>query len=166
MRSRTLQPIVAQLVLPLSMLALLFLGGCFNPNGGVTGYFAYISTPMAPKTVVIYDMRTGKPFFVQEVPVGKQLNFRFLPDGGDDPLYSPSRLQWGIGQAGDNAGKLDNQLTCPPEEACRIQVELRAPEEPVAPDSERYRVEDEDAPGHLTPEGGELPLRHNQRIYE
>ena len=80
MRSRAMQPIVARLVLPLSMLALLLVGGCFNPNGGVTGYFAYISTPMAPKTVVIYDMRSGEPFFVQEIPVGKQLNFRFLPD--------------------------------------------------------------------------------------
>lgn len=166
MRSRMPQSIVARLVLPFSMLALLMVGGCFNPNGGVTGYFAYISTPMAPKTVAIYDMRTGEPFFVQEVPVGKQLNFRFLADGGDDPLYSPSRLQWGIGKAGDNAGQLDNQLTCPPEEACRIQVELRKPEQPVAPDSERYRVDAEDRPNHLTPDGGQLPSTYNRRIYE
>ena len=63
------------------------LSGCFNPNGGVTGYFAYISTPTSPKTVVIYDVRSGDPWFVKEIPVGKQLNFRFLSDGGDNPQF-------------------------------------------------------------------------------
>ena len=61
--------------------ALCTVPGCFNPNGGVTGYFAYVSTPTSPKTVVIYDVRSGEPWFVKEVPVGKQLNFRFLSDG-------------------------------------------------------------------------------------
>ena len=147
--------------------ALLAVGGsgCFNPNGGVTGYFAYISTPLAPKTIVIYDVRTGKPFFTQEVPVGKQLNFRFLPDGGDDPLYTPARLQWGIGQAGDNASQLENQLTCPPEEACRIEVELRTPELPEEPDGGRYRIDDDASGEHLTPAGGKLPPS-NDRIYD
>ena len=152
-------------VLALATAAVTSLIGCFNPNGGVTGYFAYISTPLAPKTVVIYDARTGEPFFVQQVPVGKQLNFRFLPDGGDDPLYSPARLQWGIGKAGDNAGRLDNQLTCPPEEACRIEVEVRQPELPSPPQTERYRIESEPRGPHDTPAGGKLPPS-NDRIYE
>ena len=150
-----------------STLAVMMLGssGCFNPNGGVTGYFAYISTPMAPKTVIIYDSRTGEPFFVQEVPVGKQLNFKFLPDGGDDPLYSPSRLEWGIGQAGDNAGRLDNQMTCPPEEACRIEIALREPEFTTTPESERYRVEAEERGDHATTAGGVLPPS-DDKIYD
>lgn len=139
--------------------------GCFNPNGGVTGYYAYISTPMAPKTIMIYDSRTGEPFFVQEVPVGKQLNFRFLPDGGDDPLYSPSRLQWGIGEAGDNAGQLDNQMTCPPEEACRVEVAVREPEFPSVPANERYHVEIEPRGAHASQAGGKLPPS-NDRIYD
>lgn len=143
-----------------------FAGGCFNQNGGVTGYYAYVSTPLSPKTIMIYDIRSGDPFFVQEVPVGKQLNFKFLPDGGDDPLYSPARLQWGIGQAGDQASKLQNQLTCPPEEACRIRVEVRQPEVPDSPDSERFRVELEDEQPYLTPEGGKIPERRNRRVYE
>ena len=166
MRSRILTSLLSRLVLPTSMLALLAAGGCFNQNGGVTGYFAYVSTPMSPKTIVIYDMRSGDPFFVQEVPVGKQLNFRFLQDGGDDPVYSPGRLQWGIGQAGDGASQLENQLTCPPEQACRIQVELRKPEAAETPDSERYRIDMSDDEAHQTPEGGKLPHQHNQRIYD
>ena len=153
------------LLLAVAGAALASSSGCFNPNGGVTGYFAYISTPMAPKTIMIFDSRTGEPFFVQEVPVGKQLNFRFLPDGGDDPLYSPSRLQWGIGEAGDNAGQLDNQLTCPPEEACRIEVAVRKPELPTEPSSERYHVEIEPRGDHATTAGGKLPPS-NDRIYD
>ncbi|MDG2031081.1 MAG: hypothetical protein P8J45_08760 [Phycisphaerales bacterium] len=166
MSPRSLYTRITSSCLLLSLFALVAAGGCFNPNGGVTGYFAYISTPMAPKTIVIYDMRTGDPFFVQEVPVGKQLNFRFLSDGGDDPLYSPSRLQWGIGKAGDNASKLENQLTCPPEESCRIQIELRKPETPIAPDSERYRIDHENEAPHQSPEGGKIPEKENRRVYD
>ena len=90
MRFRTLAAAVSALALA----ALLPVGGCFNPNGGVTGYFAYMSTPMSPKTVIIYDMRTEEPFFIQDIPVGKQLNFRFLQDGGDDPSH-PGRSSGG-----------------------------------------------------------------------
>ena len=115
------------------------LTGCFNPNGGVTGYFAYVSTPTSPKTVVIYDVRSGDPWFVKEVPVGKQLNFRFLSDGGDNPQFSPARFEWAMVEAGTNASKLPNQMTSPPEEACKIRVEIRQPEYHPIPDSERYR---------------------------
>ena len=119
--------------------ALCTVPGCFNPNGGVTGYFAYVSTPTSPKTVVIYDVRSGEPWFVKEVPVGKQLNFRFLSDGGDNPQYSSARLEWAMVEAGNNASKLTNQMTAPPEEACKIKVEIRQPEYHPIPDSERYR---------------------------
>ena len=166
MSSRTLRPLLSRLALPCSMVLLLAAGGCFNQNGGVTGYFAYVSTPMSPKTVVIYDMRSDTPFFVQDVPVGKQLNFRFLSDGGDDPIYSPGRLQWGFSEAGDSASQLENQLTCPPEQACRIQIELRDPEAPESPDSERYRIDMDEGASHLSPEGGRIPESGNQRIYE
>ena len=115
------------------------LAGCFNPNGGVTGYFAYVSTPTSPKTVVIYDVRSGDPWFVKEIPVGKQLNFRFLSDGGDNPQFSPARFEWTMVEAGTNASKLTNQMTSPPEEACKIRVEIRQPEYHPIPDSERYR---------------------------
>ena len=166
MRHRTFRPLLSRLALPCSICLLLAAGGCFSQNGGVTGYFAYVSTPMSPKTVVIYDMRSGSPFFVQDVPVGKQLNFRFLSDGGDDPVFSPGRLQWGFSEAGDSASQLENQLTCPPEQACRIQIEIRDPDQAEAPDSERYRIDLEEGGPHLTPEGGQIPERGHQRIYE
>ena len=73
---------------------------------------------------------------------------------------------WGIGKAGDNASKLENQLTCPPEEACRIQIELRKPETPVSPDSERYRINHENEAPHQSPEGGQIPDRENRRVYD
>ena len=118
---------------------LLFLAGCLNPNGGVTGYFAYVSTPVSPKTVVIYDVRSGEAWFKKEIPVGQQLNFRFMSKGGDNPKFSPARLEWAMVDAGNNASKLTNQITAPPEEACRIKVEIRQPEYHPTPDSERFR---------------------------
>ena len=162
MRFRTLAAAVSALALA----ALLPVGGCFNPNGGVTGYFAYMSTPMSPKTVIIYDMRTEEPFFIQDIPVGKQLNFRFLQDGGDDPLYSPGRLQWGISEAGDNASQLGNQLTCPPEESCRIHIEVREAFPVEEQDGERYRIDLGEESDHQTPKGGPIPHGSNNRIYE
>ena len=42
-------------------------------------------------------------------------------------------------EAGNNASKLTNQMTAPPEEACKIKVEIRQPESHPIPDSERYR---------------------------
>ena len=133
--------------------------GCFNPNGGTTGYFAYISTPISPKTIVISELRTGQPIFVKEIPVGKQLNFRWISDGGTDPLYSPALLEWTITDAGNNASLLDNQMSCPAEETCKITVEIRDPEYPPAPDDERYRVKGED-------QGDEVPESKAKRIYD
>lgn len=166
MRFRPLPSVLPALLFTATIVALLPAGGCFNPNGGVTGYFAYMSTPMAPKTVMIYDMRTNEPFFIQDIPVGKQLNFRFLQDGGDDPLYSPARLQWGITEAGDNASQLGNQLTCPPEESCRIHVELREAYPAEKPADERYGVDLEESQEHQTPRGGSIPHGSNNRIYD
>ena len=148
----------------LSLACLGLASGCFNPNGGATGYFAYKSTPLTPKTISIYDVRTGEAFFVQEVPVGKQLNFRFLAEGGDDPLYSPGRLQWVLTEAGNNASQLVNQLTCPPEESCRIEVSVRAPEYPSV-DETPYRVDASGTTQPFTPEGGRLKTV-SDRIYE
>lgn len=128
------------MLFPATLLAgLVLLAGCFNPNGGVTGYFAYVSTPVSPKTVVIYDVRSGEAWFKKEIPVGQQLNFRFLSQGGDNPQFSPSRFEWAMVEAGNNASALTNQMTAPPEEACSIRVDIREPEYHPIPDSERYR---------------------------
>lgn len=158
MKFSRLSPIRTIALLSVGMLVST-LSGCFNPNGGTTGYFAYISTPISPKTIVITELRTGQPIFVKEIPVGKQLNFRWLSDGGTDPLYSPALLEWTITDAGNNASLLDNQMSCPAEETCKITVEIRDPEYPARPDDERYRVDSED-------ESDELPESESKRIYE
>lgn len=158
MKFSRLSPIRTAGILSMGIIALA-LSGCFNPNGGTTGYFAYISTPISPKTIVISELRTGQPIFVKEIPVGKQLNFRWLSDGGTDPLYSPALLEWTITEAGNNASLLDNQMSCPAEETCKITVEIRDPEYPAVPDDQRYRVDSED-------EADELPESKSKRIYE
>ena len=158
MKFSRLSPIRSIGLLAMGLLAAA-LCGCFNPNGGTTGYFAYISTPISPKTIVITELRTGQPIFVKEIPVGKQLNFRWLSDGGADPLYSPALLEWTITEAGNNASLLDNQMSCPAEETCKITVEIRDPEYPAAPDDERYRVDGEAG-------ADELPESKAKRIYD
>jgi hypothetical protein len=158
MKFSRLSPIRTIGILAMGMLASA-LSGCFNPNGGTTGYFAYISTPISPKTIVISELRTGQPIFVKEIPVGKQLNFRWLSDGGTDPLYSPALLEWTITKAGNNASLLDNQMSSPAEETCKITVEIRDPEYPAPPDDERYRINSEDEPD-------ELPESKTKQIYD
>ena len=158
MKFRRLSPIRPIVLLAMGLLGSA-LSGCFNPNGGTTGYFAYVSTPISPKTIIITELRTGQPIFVKEIPVGKQLNFRWLSDGGADPLYSPALLEWTVTEAGNNASLLDNQMSFPAEETCKISVVIRDPEYPATPDDQRYRVDSDDA-------SDKLPESESKRIYD
>jgi len=111
----------------ISLLAML--AGCYSPGGGfmpASGRgFTYISTSMQPLTISVVDVRTQKAFFSMEIPPGQQLTFNFLPGGGDDPVNTPDRMVFAVWEAGTENGKLDNQLTCPPAAARRIDIDIR-----------------------------------------
>ena len=131
--------------------------GGWLPSSNST--FTYISTSSSPKTIRIIDTRNEEAFFTLRLPVGKQLTFRFLDGKGDDPIYTPDRMQWEIWDAPKKNGRLSNQLTVPPAAARSIRVEIRpVPEWPE--DDERYRLRidaDADRPDHWTPQGGPIP---------
>jgi hypothetical protein len=137
--------------------------GCYSTKGGLmptsNATFTYVSETWSPKTIQVVDTRTDEVFFSLTLPVGKQLTFKFLTGGGDNPVVTPDRLQWEVWDAPHSSGKLSNQLTCPPASARRIQVVLRdTPEYPPSPEDYRLRVDEPgDHPDHWTPQGGVLP---------
>ncbi len=159
MRPRTL-PVAVILA---SGLAAGSLSGCYSTKGGLmpssNSTFTYVSETWSPKTVQVVDTRSDEVFFSLTLPVGKQLTFKFLTGGGDDPVVTPDRMQWEVWDAPHSSGKLSNQLTCPPATARRIQVELRpTPEYPPNPEDYRLRVDEPgDHPDYWSPKGGELP---------
>ncbi|MFM1829699.1 MAG: hypothetical protein RLZZ558_39 [Planctomycetota bacterium] len=149
----------------------LILAACYAPDGGFmpgSGRgFVYESTPMRPLTVSVVDTRTEEPFFVMELPAGKQLTFNFLQGGGDDPVYTPDRMVYSVWDNGTQFGHLDNQLTCPPASCRRIDVEIRkGPEWPEPDPAVRLRTDQlADRPPYATPEGGPIPDR-TQKSYD
>lgn len=138
--------------------------GCYSPSGGLypssNGTFTYFSTTTSPKSIAIIDIRSEEAFFTMDIPVGKQLTFKFEDGGGDDSIYTPDRMLWEVWELGTQTGRLTNQLTVPPASARRIQVSIRsAPEWPDQKEGHRMRIDEEaDRPPHWTPEGGKRPV--------
>lgn len=147
----------------LHILATIALLGCYAPDGGSypssNGTFTYFSTTTSPKTIAIVDARSEEAFFTMELPVGKQLTFKFLTGGGNDAIVTPDRMQWELFDIGTGTGRLTNQMTVPPAMARRIQVALRpVPEQPPVDDRVRLVIEGEDGmPDYLSPRGGRMP---------
>ncbi len=139
------------------------LASCYSPSGGFMpssgrGY-TYISTSMRAVIISIVDVRTEEAFFTMEIPPGQQLTFNFLEGGGDDPVYTPDRMVWAVWVAGEENGKLDNQLTCPPAAARRIDYDIR--KGPIWPEPDataRLRTDQAaDRPPYATTQGGKIP---------
>jgi hypothetical protein len=141
------------------------LASCYSPDGGFMptsgrGY-TYISTSMQPLTVSVTDVRTEEKFFVMEIPPEQQLTFNFLEGGGDDPVYTPDRMVYAVWAAGKQTGKLDNQLTCPPASARRIDIDIRKGPIWAEPNAAvRLRTDQAaDRPASATPQGGKIPTK-------
>lgn len=129
---RTLAKALALITMP----ALATLAGCQGgTEGGWLGSydnFTYISTSWQPKTISLYDTRTGENLWSVDVPVGKQLNVGFRKGTGPNE-NKPDELVWEIKMAGRVFGSRDNRVPCPPATARRLEMTLRAaPEMPNA----------------------------------
>jgi hypothetical protein len=154
----------------ISIIALLAaLASCYSPDGGFMpgsgrGY-TYVSTSMQPLTISVTDVRTQEQFFVMEIPPEQQLTFNFLEGGGDDPIYTPDRMMYAVWPAGTQNGKLDNQLTCPPASARRIDIDIR--KGPIWPEPDataRLRTDQAaDRPPYATTQGGKIPKTPNNQ---
>ncbi len=146
--------------------------GCYAPDGGAMPNsgrgFTYISTSMQPLTISVIDARTDEAFFIMDIPPGQQLTFNFLQGGGDDPVYTPDRMVYAVWEAGTYFGNLDNQLSCPPAAARRIEVDIRKP--PVWPEPDATtrlrRIRTDQAatlPPYATTQGGTVPAKSSNQ---
>ena len=154
------------------ILLVLLVAGCYSPSGGAMPHtgrgFVYISTPLQPLTVTIVDTRTEEPFFLMEIPPGKQLTFDFIEDKGDDPVYRPARMRYEVFTAGTQTGRLRNQMTVPGADSRRIDVTVRKDVEYAdLPPGHRMRTDQMiDRPEYWTPEGGPLPGSSKAPLYD
>lgn len=134
----------------LILMTTLPLGGCYSTVGGVMshtgGGFTYESTESKPLTVAVVNTceRTqsnpnGTPFFIMEIPPGKQLTFNFEEDGGDDPALRPARMMYAVWEANTSTGSLSSILSCPSHACRRIDLVYRTAPEARRPD-ESYRM--------------------------
>ena len=75
----------------------------------------YYSTPGAPKTVAVVDLRTGENVFELAIPVGKQLSMRFTADYYEynNFEHTPDKLAWGVLDLGQRMGPMTNQTNVP-----------------------------------------------------
>jgi hypothetical protein len=126
------------IALSLSLLtAAALLPGCGNSTteGGWLGSYdnyTYVSTSWQPKTVTLFDTRTGESLWSVDIPVGKQLNLGFRKGTGPNE-YKPDEMVWEIKMGGRIFGSRDNKVPVPPHTARRVEMTLRAaPEMPRA----------------------------------
>ncbi len=148
----------------------LLLTGCYTPGGNMftatdTGW-TYLSTTAQPINVSVVDVRTGKAVFSQDIPEGSQITMRIIAKGGTSDEF-PARLQWTVVKAGTQFGRLRNAVSCPPEEACRIDVNLREPSVEAAAGQQQLTKA---PPGlqapNVWPDGGVGPEAQSTDIYD
>lgn len=107
--------------------------GCFYSQGGSGASrdtHTFDSSSHFPKTVSLIDTRTDETIWSMEIPVGKRLVVRFVPDKTEDP-YRPDQMRWEIMTQDTFFGTLDNAMPVP-DATCRLlKMELReTPEMP------------------------------------
>ena len=148
------------------------IAGCYSTSGGFMphtgGGFTYESTSLLPTTVTVMnacerspDHPNGTPFFIMEIPPGKQLTFNFDAEGGDDPANRPARMMYSLWKIGTQTGSLDNIMSCPGKACRKIVVDYRPAPEQARPD-ESYRLQvDADAPGPVAQPRAPRNDRHN-----
>lgn len=146
--------------------------GCYSTSGGfmphTDGGFTYESTSMLPTTVTLLNVcersaahPDGTPFFIMEIPPGKQLTFNFDEEGGDDPVTRPARMMYSLWKKGTQTGSLDNILSCPGRNCRNIVISYRpAPEQPKPDESYRMQV-GADVPGPVAQPRAPRGERHN-----
>ncbi|MBL8991376.1 MAG: hypothetical protein JNJ48_07330 [Phycisphaerae bacterium] len=110
-------------------------GGCWAPGGpGYSGdQYCYESHSYQPWTVSIIDTRTGQTVFSMDVPVGRELVFKFYEERGDkvgvgerdpSPIY-PDMMKWDLWPKGQRYGEPQKTLSVPAAEHRRIDSKLR-----------------------------------------
>jgi hypothetical protein len=137
--------------------------GCHSPKGGAMPYtggsHTYFSTPSAPKTLTLVDIRSGDVIWQMDIPVGKQLTIDFDAGKGDDSVYTPDLMRWEVFDLGTEYGSLSNSMTVPSIRALRMDVDVRPTMEYAPDDHEQALRTDQmlDRPDYWTSQGGPAP---------
>lgn len=108
------------------------LGGCM-PGHYAAGYSnagdIYQSTTWEPKTITLFDTRTGETVWSVDVPVGQQIMVKFSEGTGPNE-YRPDEIRWELAPIGRRIVTPNNRQPCPPSHSRRIEMTLRdAPED-------------------------------------
>lgn len=111
-----------------SIIAASLLTGCYT--SGYTGSGdVYQSTTWEPKTLTLYDTRTGETVWSVDVPVGQQIMVRYSQGTGPNE-YRPDEIRWELAPIGRRIITPNNRQPCPPAHARRLDMTLRdAPED-------------------------------------
>ncbi len=113
----------------LALLVLLPLAGCniYRPGGSMRSNdtFTFISNEEYPVTVTLVDVRSGEPIWTADVPVGKQLTFRFHEAQYKDNPANPDAMRWQFFDRPTNAGELNSIMPVPDKFSRRFDVSIR-----------------------------------------
>jgi hypothetical protein len=106
--------------------------GC-NTEGGrgfSSDSYTYVSRTWSPKTVTLFDTRTGETLWSVDLPVGKQMSVGFRRGTGPNE-YKPDMMYWGMTEPGRLGRVQKNWIPVPPHYSRRLDLTLReAPESP------------------------------------
>ncbi|MGH7244217.1 MAG: hypothetical protein ACREJD_12455 [Phycisphaerales bacterium] len=110
-------------------LALATLSGCniYRPGGSMRSNdtFTFISNEYYPVTVTIVDVRTNEPIWTADVPVSKQLTFRFHEAQYPENPANPDAMRWQFFDRPTRAGELNSVMACPDKFSRRMDVTIR-----------------------------------------
>ncbi len=117
----TLRPCATTSALLLSIAACAsLLAGCNGPE-----QMSYRSTSLTPQTVTILDTVSGETLWTVDVPVGKQVDMKFLERAATAEEFGSDILQWTISPVGQPWQGAVSEVRVPPPSSRRIDVRLR-----------------------------------------
>ncbi|GJQ29201.1 MAG: hypothetical protein HBSAPP03_10850 [Phycisphaerae bacterium] len=108
-------PVLLALAVPALLLA-----SC----GGHEAYH-FPSSAHQPQTITLVDTRTGESVWSQEVPVGKQLNMRFMRRGDIADGQGWDEMRWSISDVGRDQSGTPSTMRVPPPSERRIETHVR-----------------------------------------
>ncbi|MFO0861323.1 MAG: hypothetical protein U0570_12270 [Phycisphaerales bacterium] len=110
-------------------LLLTSLAGCnvYRPGGSMRSNdtFTFISNEFYPVTVTIVDVRSNEPIWTADVPVGKQLTFRFHEAQYPDNPANPDAMRWQFFDRPTRGGELNSVMAVPDKYSRRMDVSIR-----------------------------------------
>ncbi|MGQ0628336.1 MAG: hypothetical protein ACT4PL_09595 [Phycisphaerales bacterium] len=117
----------------------LTLPGCWKPGGSGFSLDAstYVSTEFEPKIVSIIDTRTGQALWSYDIPVGKQLVFRFYDESEEGSYLYPTLMRWDLWPAGQQFGEPSQKFLVPGRNARKVDMRLRPVPEFATPDARK-----------------------------